>query len=576
VTFHGLKSAANRIREQGNRYLRSFVWLVRESLRVAPRQWRRIVIATGFSLASNAAVVGSIYLYVRLVERNPTLELWGYTLIPRESVLLLGAFVGSVLGGLLVFAVSDYIARTASLRMHRLYQEEATRQTLHLMRHLPDPRAAAASVLLEGVGLRRYYGEYPRSCGWTMRFIGNAIPSLAVFLGAYATLLWLDPGTTLMVTLLGLAVVAAQYPANLFAATASNLVDETRGYYAARLAAVVDAVDRSAGGPAQDALAERIDRLYDDPQVIRYETANEDRYRALEISALSMQTGGALVLAVILFTIAGGIIADSGNWAVLVVYATLLRQLLSSATGVFRAVTMFSRFSPHIQAYRGFVVAASQAAEKTAETVPSPEQLRLAAYDLDGVAGAVTLRRGERFVLVSRGAVGRSLALSLQRAAVLARPSGEKDSYGDYWSHEALAGLPRIRPVAIDPGESANDPGSAAPGDPGLPPVLERALTEGVDMLLISCADFASLGLEPEHDEASRLADCCLGLVCFAIPEGLEPGALVLVTDRAKNLHWCRVPQDGLTDDLSRALQQRLDVTPRRGGQAPTLDDEFD
>jgi ABC-type multidrug transport system fused ATPase/permease subunit len=568
LTFAAIKQSLQRVLEQARRYFTNFAWLIRESLRVAPRQWWRIVVATAFSLGSNAAVMGTIYLYVRLLESNHILEFWDIRLVPRESLLLLGGFVAALLVALIVHAISHYIARRASLRIHRLYQVEARRQALHLIRHLPDPRAARLSLLFAGNALRRVYAEYPRSCGWAMRMIGNAAPSMALFVGAYGALLWLDPETTLLLTLMGLAVVAAQYPAHLFAATASNVADENRVIFSNRLSALADAVDRSAAGPAGEAVDEQIERFHDDPQVMRYEDATENRFRSMEVSTLAMQTGGALVFVAVLFIIASDLIAQRGNWAVLVVYATLLRQLLSSTTGVIRAVTVFSRMSPHVNAYRTFVSIARRALEPPGDIEPAPGRLILAGRELEGPAATVSIAPGERFLLLSRGTVGRGLALALQRAAVLGRLPSPSDGTA-VESTDGTPGLPRIRVAAANAGHTSS-------GQPNLVPALESAVAEGVDLLLIAAADFAELGPDQEAYWLCRLRNCRIGLVDSAAPADADAGALILMRDRSDTFSWCRVPEGGLTKELRLTIRQLLLAGERASRAVAAVDEEAD
>ena len=59
-----------RLRYQGLRYVRSFRWLVGESLRVSPRTWLRLLGATALNLASNAAIAGVLYAYVSMLQRD--------------------------------------------------------------------------------------------------------------------------------------------------------------------------------------------------------------------------------------------------------------------------------------------------------------------------------------------------------------------------------------------------------------------------------------------------------------------------------------------------------------------------
>jgi|UPI0007321AD7 hypothetical protein len=528
-----------RLPRQASRYLRGFSWLLRESLRVAATEWRRIVLATLMFLGGNAALLGAIFLYVRLLEQNQAIALPGVSLHPRESVLLLGVFIATVLVGLATIAVSQYVARTAALRMYQRYQEESTRTALRLTGRLPDACAPEIAALIGEAGLRPYYIEYPRSCGWTMRFIANAFPALMLFAVAFVLLLWLDPWVTSLVVLLGFLLVAAQYPSSLFAAHASNVVDQTRVDFSRKLQGLAARVDQSAPGTAPDAaLAKDIDRFYKLPIAVRYQDAQHNRFWALELSALTMQTGGAVALAFILFTIVRGLLLDGGDWATLAVYAALLRQLLGTATDVFRAVTVFSRFSPHINAYRLLVAAVE--GRRPCSPPPLPEALPFAAAHLHGGNGSPMLRRGERFYLLTRAKPGCGLALDLQAILLQADPTPAT----------ASADLPSIRFVAS--GFEAGADGAAAVA------TLCSALEQSSGILLADLRGFAQLDARAQARVTGCMRQAALGLVSPLPPEQVEPDALVLVRDVQARWYWLRAGEAGLSGADRRKILQRL------------------
>jgi hypothetical protein len=527
-----------RLPRQASRYLWGFIWLVRESLRVASAEWQRVVVATFFFLAGNSAVLGAIFLYVRLLERNQPIPLLQVTLRPRESVLLLGVFIGTVLLGLSTIAVSQYVARTAALGIHRRYQQNSTLTALRLAQCLPDACAPKAAALTRTTGLRPYYMDYPRSCGWTMRFIANAFPALTLFSVAFTLLLWLDPWITLLVFLLGLLLVAAQYPSSLLAAHASNVVDKTRVDFVQRLRELAARIDQSALRSVEHpSISTDIDRLYDDPSSRRHLDAQYNRYWALELSALTMQTGGAVVLAFILFVVVRDLLVKGGDWATLAVYAALLRQLLGTATDVFRAVTVFSRFSPHINAFRSLVESVEHRGK--CEPPSLPKKMALHARPLQANSEFAYLHRGETFLVLTRGKLGRSLALDLQAALVEANPSG--------------IGKPGAPPSFPSIGFLGAGTDAAATSD-----TLCRTLAEHPGIILASLKTLGQLDVTERERIAQFVSDAALGLVGAQPPERVAANTLLLVRDADARWYWMRAGAEGLSALEKRKILQRL------------------
>jgi hypothetical protein len=541
-----LSQKLQRIRAQGARYARSFHWLIRESVVVAPDQWRRIWLATFVFLGSNAAIVGILYLYVRLVEANAPIRFLGAELVPRQSFTLLTLTILGVALATLVNAVSDYIARAAALRLHRRFQENSVRRSLRLLRVLPDAHAPEAAALVEGSGKRRVLSDYPRHCGWTLRFIGNAVPSLVMFVAAYGSLLVLDVRTTLVVTVMSLVVVAGQYPANLLAATASATADALRPDYQRELQCLVESADTSARFRPGDSLDRAADELFDRPRVTRYMDADEDRYRAMELSSLSMRGGGGLVLAAMLLAIGWGLLQHGGDWAALVVYATILRQLLGAATQVFRALTTFSRLSPYIHAYNAFVVSANRALnppDAGASVTGAPPRFVVEARDEGRESSIFMPPPGSIVSLYAAMGLRRDLGLILQRAL--------------------LAGANRSGTVAPDlrliPDQQASPPGDQTGDDPV---GIANELKAVPQILMISRDAIQQLTPEQQADLAVRAGMHWIVLVSKWAREGDRAGALVLVCDGSDEIH--ALTPDGATLDRDHAASVNARIARRR------------
>ena len=530
IDIRTLHATLQRIRAQGARYIRSFLWLLRESIEVAPDQWRRIWLATFVFLGSNAAIVGVLYLYVRLVEANAPIRVLGIELLPRESFALLALAILGVAVAIIANAISDYIARAAALRLHRRFQEHSVRRSLRLLRVLPDARAPEAATLIQGAGKRRILSEYPRHCGWTLRFVGNAVPSLVLFVAAYVSLLALDFRTTLVVSIMSLAVVAGQYPVNLLAATASATADALRPDYQRQLQALVEAADTSPRFSPDDSFDRAGSELFRNPVVVRYMDADEDRYRAMELSGLFMRGGGGVVLAAMLLAIGWGLLQHGGDWAVLVIYATILRQLLGAATQVFRALTTFSRFSPYIHAYNAFVVSANRALDPHAAGPSPPPRFALQARSEMGGERLFNAPPGSIVGLYASCGLRRELGLWLQRALL-------------HGAGELAVSAPDLRLVFVaDSGApldsaSADDLLAAVPRSCGAPTVymLPRTVFQQ---------------LTPDQQAAwFSTAACHWTVLVSPWASGADlAGSLVLVRDASEALHGL-IPQGAVLGD---------------------------
>jgi hypothetical protein len=524
-----------RLHGQGTRYVKSLGWLISDSIRVAPRVWLRIVAGTVLNLASNAAVAGAIYLYVDLLQQDARFEILGASIIARESIPLLVAFIAVMTVAMLNFAASEYVSKAAALRLHRRYQEHSMQRSLRLLQRLPDARCPQIAALVAAAGARRLVASYPHSCSWSLRFIGTAFPNLVLFFAGYMALLWLDLKTTALVSALGIALIAAQYPIHLLAARSSNVLEQTNPYVGQKLGELIDLATSPGGGNASDALNARLEQHFRDDRVKRNADADEDRFRAMDLSALSMQSGGGLILAAMLLSIGSGLLANAADWAVLIVYLTLLRRLLNAATTVFRTVTVFSRFSPHIQIYRSFAQGAAITLQPRTEPLAIPEALVLAARQVGTGPLPLRLTRGARVAFFTANGVSRELAMIVQ--AAIYEGQADKD-----------IPVPEIRLLSLNEARSPEAVRDA----------LGKIEASSAGVLLIDQFALAKLTSEQRSAWQQRLSDRYLLTIYTSTQSPQFDETMAVVRDRGDTLHWTPLAAGPLSEDAWRTIDDVL------------------
>jgi ABC-type multidrug transport system fused ATPase/permease subunit len=560
-----IREVTSRIFRQARRFVTVLFWLLKDSMCLRRAEWIRILIATFFMVGSNAFVLGVVFFYVRLLESGYTLHLLGLELVTRESVIMLALFAVSLLVAMVVYSISDYVLRTDSLNLYRRYHEESVKRACRLLECLPDRRATEATKIISEHGLRRLVNEYSRLGGWALRFLATAVPAIVIFFGAFFGLIMLDRVTTVIVAFMGLLVIAGQYPSNVFAATASNISDESRSAFKD---GVNDLADRACAQlpptPNPD-LSARIDAFFEQKEIARYAQADVDRFRAMELSALWMRTGGGIVLAAVLFMIGSQLLRDGADWATLIAYATLLRLMLANATSVFRAITMFSRFLPYIQHARAFVIAAEPALappvppselpphiKVNAEFVPLRESKR---SEDKRSHGLVSLSRGLPAAMLTNKPLGKDVAMALQGA--LAIP---QDQMPD------ISVLPLSTPQPASAG-AQEDNGTRSPD------------ADQHAIVLIAQQELAAMPPEEAEQCLKRLGAGFLLIVYSAhvasLPQFGERH--VLVRNNLDEFYWTDAASTGLSAHGLQQIKRRLSMA-QKGDKAavPVDDDEFE
>jgi ABC-type multidrug transport system fused ATPase/permease subunit len=423
-----LSARVGQVAGQARRYVAVFGWLLKDSMRSEPRHWRIIVVATIVSLAANVGAVGVIYWYVRLLESDASTEILGMSLVARDSSELLFVTVVGLVSLLLLYATSQYIARSRAIRASRLFEERCSRKALAVSGGLPDPRAHRAEEVLADSKLIHLVTMYARYCGMAVRLLANGIGALLVFLASLAVLFWLDLGMTLVVVAVGVAIVAAQYPAVKAAAGAGKRWADTRKTVNRRVSQLLRRLNTI---PRHSLLAEpdpATGRLFESLEVRQNLDAWEGRLRSIDRSTLTMQIGGGLLLGGLILFIGLSFIQGEQDWAALLVYVTMLRLLLANLTSVFRALTGVSRFYPQIQSYRDFTRSATLACvASTLDPEAAAEPfLEIDAVDAAGLARRLLLRRGQIYAIMAPPGYGKDLLAYIARSAQAALDGSAK------------------------------------------------------------------------------------------------------------------------------------------------------
>jgi len=410
-----ISSRLARIGLQGRRFVRTFTWLISDSVKSTPILWRNMLLAAAMTLASNAGIVLVIFSYIRFVDSNRPISLAGLSIIPRESFLLLGLAVTAMIVVSLIFALSQYAARSNAISAMGAFEKRCTVRALQLVRLLPDPRAEIAQSLLRHRKLFHLVKMDATHCGMAVKFLGFGLQSLLMLIFAVVVMFVLDPRTTALVCGVGIIIIAAQYPSNLFAATSAVVHDRTRPEMQNRLTALLARASRQPRWSANSLVDTDIVSFFDQRAPLQHIASSENKFRAIEISGLTTRIGGALILGGMILSFGASVIRGDVDWAALTAYLALLRSALTSITAVFQTVTMVSRMYPQIQEFSEFVLSASKAevAQEASESRVGRNRFILQALNEQGESDELTIAPGTLVALCVAPGYGREVATDL-------------------------------------------------------------------------------------------------------------------------------------------------------------------
>lgn len=323
-----------------------------------PGDCRGILAAAAGSLGCQAIALVGLYAYLKALEQNQ--PLLGFP--ARESVLLF-AFIASITLLLLIgFALLEYRANIAILRVTRQYQHRGTQEVLALASQLPQWFAVDNDPHISTRHLRQLVSVdvHHRSRLARVLLLG-IIPCARLLLCALA-LFYLNPQFSVLILFaVGLPVAGLYSVGRRVADTVST---------------------REAGGaPAFLAQRELLVKSWEQgqplaPGAIDWNSAlgqPESRYRQYFRRLFAKTYGTFLIniantVGITVLVLALGVwtlLAGKGNWSLWLTYLIVLRYFLASLRSTAQSVVTATRFLRQSQRYTAFIAAATAAVQST-------------------------------------------------------------------------------------------------------------------------------------------------------------------------------------------------------------------
>jgi hypothetical protein len=386
---------------RASEYARAAGWLIRDFFGVA--RWQLLpVLGCGFAhIGLKFAAMGVIYVCVHSLSQDAPIAIPGMTFLSPKSPEFVLVSVGAGVALLIGTAYCRYQVRRRSIDLGRHYEEYCARRIVLLVSRLPDPRAALASGLVRAGALHRYPG-YGRFCGMAVRQLTQLLPALASFVAVSLGLMWMDAGLTVTLAVLAAIAVLAQYPANHRVATASKVLELTRGVAGHRYRALFRRLQCDPMPLAPDGAI--VDQLFRSGYVRDNIDSVSARAAEAEQAALVSRISSSVLLGATLMLLGIDIVQGERTWAAVAAYAAAVRFALSDFVSVSKIASGLTKYHAQINKHREFVADAlpclHDAREQTAE-ISWPIELRLAGLHDGGTT--LAMQRGDVLALIAPG-----------------------------------------------------------------------------------------------------------------------------------------------------------------------------
>jgi hypothetical protein len=443
--------------ERASEYARTAAWLIGDFFGVA--RWQVLpVIGCGFAqIGLKFAAMGVIYVCVHALSQDAPVAIPGMAFLSPKSpeFILLSVAAGVAL--LIGAAFFRYQVRRRAISLGRHYEEYCARRIVLLASRLPDPRAPLASSVVRARSLHRY-PSYGRFCGMAARQLTQLLPTVASFLAVSLALLWMDAGLTVTLAALAAVAVLAQYPANHRVATASKVLEVTRGVAGRRYRALFRRLHCDPMPLAPDGTM--LDQLFRSGYVRDNIDSVSARAAEAEQAALVSRVSSSILLGATLVLLGIDIVQGERTWAAVVTYVAAVRFALSDFVSVCKIASGLTKYHAQITKYREFVIDALPClrnVRQQAQEISWPIELQLPG--LHDARAILAMQPGDVLALVAPGRARYALPVLFEG---LVRPREGHD--GPYF------------PVLLD--SSLLVPDLELRANVGLPPDLSEAAIE--------------------------------------------------------------------------------------------------
>jgi hypothetical protein len=331
------------------RYRTVAAWFWRDAYRRFKFKASAILLYNVLSIGFLLGALGSVFFYIRALEKGEPIYFLGYTVLPRESVeLLIFVSIAAFFLFMLSFGVR-FVGRLQALALGRSYEEFCSKRAIVLLaNHGGHPDAAP---WVEKAG-QAFQGD-PRYCGRVARIAVSIVLPVMTFLGTFVLLVVLDAAMTLVILALMLVALPVLYAINLKGARHSVAMEKLATPAGQAKRGLVS-IPAKRGGLLEPDSPEVEDAFARGP-IARYSYAYVGRLRARDNSEFLTNSLMALGLTVIL-TIKGVELLYSGEgWSELVAYIMAVRFNLQSMTQASKILTGINRFYPQVARHHRFV-----------------------------------------------------------------------------------------------------------------------------------------------------------------------------------------------------------------------------
>lgn len=340
------------LKRQFSKYLHVLRWLAHDFVW---RYRRRVAIVLVFRFAGMGLFVstfGLLAYYVRLIERDSSVRLFGESVHARESVMLL-VLVGIIaVLALSVSSVMMYWSARGAMRLAQVYEDACGRRVLQLanrQRQFTTPEGMQETDERLILVLTR---KYPRMIGRVARtIVVTLIPNSIVMLFVLPTLLVLSFSLTAIVIVLMGCSLFVHYRLNVAVAgntvslerTADQALQAFRGLIG-RMSERLEPLDDS-----------EIDRAYRRDPVRQNSETYVKSYLARDQSQFASDIFGAVTMAIVLIVLGSNVLQEGAGWSTLIAYLLVLRFTIAQIRSLLSGIAVANRYFHQVRAYILFI-----------------------------------------------------------------------------------------------------------------------------------------------------------------------------------------------------------------------------
>jgi len=323
-----------------------------------------IILLTGFlGVSFQAGAVAQAYGYIRMIERDESISLLGYTFQPRESFELFIFFVVAVMLSLLISSYLIYYSNVQGLNLQKEYEKYCSKRIIKSLYSFEFIISMHGYNLTDLSTTMKYVKGYSRLVGRVFRLSINMVIPLITFFVALGALIVINYSLTLLLIIPGLIYMVVVYRINLQGANASNNMEQSTKEAGTDLKAMVKAALFTPFDYNQ-AVEKVIDGSYRKGAVNKNISSYIERLMSVQKSEYAANILLAVSITLIMFMLIANSFFYGGNWSEILIYIVALRYMLNNLRGVSKSITSINRYYPQFCRYFSLISVGDEGFEK--------------------------------------------------------------------------------------------------------------------------------------------------------------------------------------------------------------------